>query len=288
MTLNKFVFTVVGSAAMAATAFGGTASSGKYVQPQVAPAEEDLGLTLGVGYDTHYFFRGLNLAEDWVSTSVDWTLPLTKGLRLDLGANYGTSAGDSAKLGKYDAGDLSNLVGFDVGNISYDRLQLDANLVATLGPVEVGVGYRWYHNLGDLARAMEDGNEVGVNVATKLGPINLGVAAYRDFSTDGWYFEAAVNTEIKLCERVSLVPGANVGYADHYSYQFSALGFRPEVDSFTTVTVSLAMPIKLTKRATLTPYVAGNLPLNDLRKYADVIPLQDNQLYGGVNLSVKF
>lgn len=274
MTINKLVFSLVGCAALTASAFAGTAPSGKSAKgviPQVAAPEEDLGLTLAVGYDSHYFFRGLNLAEDWISTSLDWTLPLTKDLRLDTGANFGTSAGDTARIGK--------LV---LDGASYERLELNANLVATLGPVELGVGYRWYHHMGDLGNVMEDGNEVGVNLATKLGPINFGVGAYRDFSIDGWYFEAAVNTEIKISDRVSLVPGVNIGYADQYSYHFKVLGFRPKTDSWTNVGVSLALPIKLTKRATLTPYIAGNFPLNDVKD------IEDNQVYGGVSLSVKF
>ena len=279
MTINKLVFSLVGSAALATSAFAGTAPSGKCakcVAPEVAPADDDLGLTLAVGYDSHYFFRGLDLAEDWVSTSLEWTLPLTKELRLDSGASFGTSAGDTARIGKYV---------FD--GASYQRLELNANLVYNLGPAEIGVGYRWYHNLGNLANLMEDGHEVGVNAATKLGPLNFGVGAYHDFASDGWYFEAAVNSEIKLCDRVSLVPGANIGYADHYNYQFNVLGARPRADSFTNVGVSLALPIKLTKRATLTPYIAGNFPLNDLHNYAGV-KIDDSQVYGGVNLAVKF
>ncbi|MDB6120624.1 MAG: hypothetical protein JWO08_4405 [Verrucomicrobiaceae bacterium] len=274
MTINKLVFSLVGIAALAASAFAGTAPSGKgakNVAPEIAPVEQDLGLTLAVGYDTHYFFRGLNLAEDWVSTSLDWTLPLTQNLRLDTGAAFGTTAGDSSKFGD-----------FELNDVSFQRLELSAQLVATLGPVEIGAGYRWYNNMGDLGDIMEDGHEVGVNLATKLGPLNFGVGAYHDFSIDGWYFEAAVNSEIKLCDRVSLVPGANIGYADQYSYHFNVFGAKPQVDSFTAVTVSLALPIKLSKHATLTPYIAGNLPLNDLKD------VDDNQLYGGVKLAVKF
>lgn len=273
MTKNTLVFSLVGSAALAASAFAGTTTdkSAKTVAPQVAPAEEDLGLTLGVGYDTHYIFRGLTLAEDWVTTSLDWTLPLAKDLRLDTGATFGTSAGDSARIG-----DLT----FD--SVSYQRLELNANLVATLGSVEIGAGYRWYHHMGDLSNIMEDGHEVGVNVATKLGPINFGAAAYYDFAIEGWYFEGAVNTEIKLCDRVSLVPGASIGYGSDYSYHFNVLGYRPKTGGFTVVDVSLGMPIKLSRRATLTPYIAGNLPLHGLDD------VEDNQLFGGVNLSVKF
>ena len=274
MTINKLVFSLVGSAALAASAFAGTAPSGKCakcVAPQVAAPEEDLGLTLAVGYDSHYLFRGLTLGENWISSSLDWTLPLTKDLRLDTGASFGTTAGDNARIGKTS-----------FNGASYDRLELNANLVATVGQFELGAGYRWYHHMGNLGNIMTDGNEVGVNLATKLGPLNFGLGAYHDFTANGWYFEAAVNSEIKLCDRVSLVPGANIGYANHYSYNFEVAGVTPHFRSWTNVGVSLALPIKLTKHATLTPYVAGNFPLNDVKD------IEDNQIYGGVSLSVKF
>jgi len=277
MTMNKLVYSLVGSAALAASAFAGTAPSAKSakdVAPQVAAPEEDLGLTLGVAYDTRYYFRGLNMAENWVSTSLDWSLPLTKGLRLDLGANYGSTADDTSRLGTG--------TGSTFDNVSFERLQVSANLVAELGPVEVGAGFRWYDNMGDFRAILDQGEEFGVNVAAKLGPINFGVGAYRDVNINGYYFEAAVNTEIKLCDRVSLVPGANIGYGNHYSYMINVGGIKPEASGFTAVSTSLALPIKLSRRATLTPYVSVNFPLNELSA------VEDNRIFGGVSLAVKF
>ncbi len=179
MTMNKLVYSLVGSAALAASAFAGAPSdkSAKEVAPQVAAPEEDLGLTLGVAYDSRYYFRGLNLANNWVSSSLDWAIPLNKDLRLDIGANYGDAAGDVSRVGT-GAGST-----FD--HTSFERLQLNANLVATLGPVEVGAGFRWYDNMGDLKKILDNGEEVGVNVASKLGPVNVGVGVYRDFAKDG-------------------------------------------------------------------------------------------------------
>jgi len=276
MTMNKLVYSLVGSAALAASAFGGTAPSGKEIAPQVAAPEEDLGLTLGVAWDSRYYFRGLDLADNWVSTSLDWTVPLTQGLRLDLGANYGVAAGDVSRLGTGD--------GSTFHDTSFQRLQLDANLVATVGPVDVGVGFRWYDNMGDLKALLDNGEELGLNVATKLGPVNVGVGVYRDFanSGQGWYYEAAVNTEIKICDRVSLVPGATIGFASHYNYQLDVFGFKPQSNTWTDVNFSLAMPIKLTKRATLSPYVAYNVPMSALKS------VEKDRFFGGVSLAVKF
>lgn len=266
MTLNKLAFSLVGSLALATVGFAGTApaSGKKCTSCTPAPAaESDLGFTLGVGYDTKLIFRGLDVADNWVHTSLDWNLPLTNKISLEAGAIYGVSADDS-------------FLGVD--GLSYQRLELNAGLNFNLGPVDLGVGYRWYNHQGDGDILLEDGHEVGTTLSAKAGPLNIGLGAYYDFAIDGWYFEFGVNSEIKLSDRISLVPGANIGYGVDYTYHIEGAA---GIDGFSHVGLSLALPIKLTKSATLTPYIAGNLPIDELDGL-------DNQLFGGVSLSVKF
>jgi hypothetical protein len=265
MTLNKLAFSLVGSLALATVGFAGTAPSGKKCTTCTpAPAaESDLGFTLSAGYDSKYIFRGLDLGDNWVTTSLDWSLPLTSALRLETGASYGVSADDS-------------FLGVD--GLSYQRLELNAGLVFDLGPVDLGVGYRWYNHQGDGDILLEDGHEVGLTLAAKAGPLNIGVGGYYDFAIDGWFFELGVNSEIKLTDRISLVPGASIGYGVDYNYHVEGAS---GIDGFSHVGLSLALPIKLTKSATLTPYIAGNLPIDELDGL-------DNQLFGGASISVKF
>jgi len=267
MTLNKLAFSLVGSLALATAGIAGTApaaSGKKCTTCTPAPAaENDLGFTLSAGYDTKFIFRGLDLADNWVSTSLDWNLPLTSNLSLVTGASYGVS-GDDSFLG--------------VDGLSYQRLELNGGLAIDLGAVDLGVGYRWYNHQGDADVLLEDGHEVGLTLAAKAGPLNIGLGSYYDFAIDGWFFELGVNSEIKLTERISLVPGANIGYGVDYTYHIEGAA---GIDGFSHVGLSLALPIKLTKSATLTPYIAGNLPIDELDGL-------DNQLLGGVSLSVKF
>ena len=265
MTLNKLAFSLVGSLALATVGFAGTAPSGKKCTTCTPPpaAENDLGFTLIAGYDTKYIFRGLDLADNWITTSLDWTLPLTSTVRLDSGASYGVSADDS-------------FLGVD--GASYQRLELNTGIVADLGGAELGLGYRWYNHQGDGDLVLEDGHEVGLTLASKAGPLNVGVGAYYDFAIEGWFFELGVNSEIKINDTISLVPGANLGYGSSYNYHLEGAD---GIDGFSHVGLSLALPIKLTKTATLTPYIAGNLPIDELDGL-------DNQLFGGVSLSVKF
>jgi hypothetical protein len=272
MTLNKLAFSLVGSLALASTGFAGTAPSGKACTACTAPApaESDLGFSLGVGYDSKYIFRGLDLADNWVSANLAYSLPLTSTVKLNLDANYGTSADD---------GFANGIAGGSTG-LSYQRLELGAGLSADLGGVELGVGYRWYHHMGDGNIVLDDSNEVGVTLATKVGPINLGIAANYDFDGQGWYFEAGANTEFKLCDKVSLVPGVSIGYASSYTYQIVG---KPSIDGFTAVNLSLALPIKLTKHATLTPFIAYNISIDALHDAGG-----DDQFHGGASINVKF
>jgi hypothetical protein len=280
MTLNKLAFSFLGTLALASTGFAGTAPSAKAPAP-VAPApEQDLGFTLGLGYDSSLIFRGFNLADNWVTGSLDYTHAITNAVRFEAGAIYGSSAGDS-----FGESLIDDTLGFDVEGLSYERLELNAGFVAELGGgLELGAGYRWYHHMGEADSLLEDGHEVGVSLAAKAGPVNLGVAAYYDFAVEGWYFEAGINSEIKLTDRISLVPGATIGYGLDYTWHLDdAVVGDVNSDGFTAVGLSLALPIKLTKSATLTPYVAANLPVDLL----DDVGL-DNEVIGGARITVKF
>lgn len=267
MTLNKLMFSTVGALVLAIPAFAGVSAPAKNPKnPGIAPApEEDLGFTLSVGYDTSYVFRGAEVGSNYISTALSLDVPLVDKVKASFDASFGTLAGDDDNL---------------IGGQSYDRLELGAGLAYEAGAAEIGLGYRWYHHMADLSNILDDGHEVGLTVSTSVGPVNLGLGGYYDFGIDGWYFEAAVNTEIKVCEGFSIVPGANIGYAVDYSWHVKNFSS----DSFTHVGISVAFPIKLTHRATLTPYVAANFPLEAF----DGTVVDDNIIYGGVSLSVKF
>lgn len=234
-----------------------TASSGKNAGP-VAPKDESLGATLAVGYESEYYFNGRGIAKDLVFTSLDWSTPLTDMFSVNLGAWYGHGDGD------------------------FSNLNLSAGVSANLGPVTVGVRYRWIDIIsppdetpGDILQ--HSANEIGLTLDSKIGPVNLNVAGYYDTQTDGFYFEAGANGSIKITDWLSLVPGVAVGLNSHYY----------EIDGFSHVRVSLAAPITLTKWATLTPFIAGNLTLDKL-KHLEPDEVYGSTVYGGVTLSVRF
>lgn len=257
ITTMKSLLTPVLGLALASSAFAGTSYSSKNAAPVApAPAAEDtLGFTLTAGYDTHYIYRGVEVAENLVSVALNGSIALTEQASLDLGAWAATSADDSFR-----------------GNQSYQQLDLYAALMFDLNAFKVGVKYQHYFFEGD-ASDISGIDEIGVVASTNLGFADLNGGAYYDEAADGFYFELGLSKSIALTDRVSLVPGALVSYAhDYYG-----------IDGFNHVKVGVALPIKLTNNATLTPYVAANLPIDALDDAG-----ADDQVYGGVSLSVSF
>ena len=256
MKLNSLILPFL-SVALVAPAFAG--SPGKAPCPVQPAPESPLGFTATVGYDTDYVFRGVEFAKNLVSAQIDGNIALNKDLTFNLGAWYGASADDKA-------------AGF-AGAGSYGELDLYAALLAKLGPVTAGVKYTWYNYLGHAGNFVEDVNEVGITLATSAAGLDFTAGAYYDFTAEGFYFEVGASKTIAVTSRISITPGVIVSYANDYY----------GVSGFNHVKPYLAVPIKLTSTATLTPYIAGNLPIDALHDLGE-----GSRVYGGVSLSVSF
>lgn len=241
------------SAALAASAFAGSPGKAPAV---VQPAEESpLGITATLGYDTNYVYRGVNFAENLVSGALDGNFAINDTLSINAGAWYGSSVDDSFVLGG-----------------SYEELDLYAALMAKLGAATVGLKYQHYFYFGD-SDVLEDIDELGLLLSAAVGPVDVIAGAYYDFTAEGFYFETGVSHTFAVTDRISLVPAALVSYGEDYY----------GVSGFNHVKLSLSAPIKLTKTATLTPYIAGNLPIDSLDNLGE-----EDRVYGGVSLSVSF
>lgn len=250
----------LGMSLVAASAFAGSPGKAPAVVQPVVAEEQPLGFTLSAGYDTHYIFRGVLFAENLVSTAIDGTIPLTDILSLNVGGWFATSADDSGRFG--DGG-------------SYHELDLYGALLVDLGPVTVGAKYTHYFFDGQSTDngAVNDVNEYGLIATSTIGPIDVIAGAYYDDEADGFYFETGISHTFVVTDRISIVPAGLISYGDDYY----------GVNGFNHVKVGVSVPIKLTKTATLTPYIAGNIPIDSLESNGE-----DDQLYGGVSLSVSF
>ena len=226
----------------------------------VAPAPESpLGVTVTVGYDSDYVFRGLETTKNLISGSIDYTLPINDVFSVDLNSWYGASAGDQTVAW--------------AGGGSYEELRLSGSLLAKLGPITAGVKYTRFDYLGQASHFVKDVNEVGIILGTSLAGFDLGFYGGYDDAASGYYFEYTVSRKIQINNWLSLVPGVLISHGSHYY----------DVDGGNNVLLDLSAPIKLTKTATLSPYIAGNLPIDSLKSTGE-----RNRVFGGVRLSVTF
>lgn len=268
-------------------AVAGTSAPSKGVVP-TAPEEDGalfdtVGASLSVGYDTRYYQRGLYRADNTLNVGLGLDIPLTEQLSLGLGAKYINSL-QNRQIGG--------------GSLDFSELDLSAGLSYDTGAAVIGLIYNHYEYMdgfigGDVAGLGDFGinaaNEVGLTVATTLGPVNLNAGYFYDFTIGGSYAQVGLDMPIEITPWLSLVPAVQVGYGFDY-YTLPAVGGR--TSGLTHVVPSLSAPIKLTKSATLTPYIAYNISLDSRHNAAGGAGInanaQDNEIFGGVRLSVSF
>lgn len=249
MTKTTFA-ALVGSLAMAGSSLAGTAAPGKNVVPPMPAAEELLGFTLSAGYDSTYLFHGTNVGEHLIWQKLEYSTALTDTVSLNLGQWYG-------HLFDYE----------------YNELDLFGGLTYNAGPVNLALGFTWYHYFE--GSSLENQYEPSFTISSNGLPVDLYATYFYDFEVDGSYIEAGLSKSIALCSSTSLVASANVGYN---------IGYNTDEDGFNHVGVRLGLPIALSKTATLTPYVAGNFALDATEGYF----AEDNTFLGGVSIAVKF
>lgn len=224
------------------------------VPPALPPAEPESAFSaeVSLGYDTFYIFRGEELYEQVLWSQVAIDISLTENLSLNLTPWYLSGIDDD-----------------------YTELDLLASLTYDAGFAEFTGGYAGYlYPRGSSGgnEGIDDEHEASLAVSKMLGVFELGVLAAYNFDREGTYFEAKAGASFELCKCAALEPSVAVGYSSNYY----------EEDGFTHVLLSLAMPVKLTETATLTPYIAGNLPLEVLDAE------QDAEVFGGVAFAVSF
>jgi hypothetical protein len=270
-------------------AFAGTsAPSGKTTPPVIEEGGalfDTLGATLEVGYDSRYYFRGLWFADNTTWAGLSLSVPLTEKLALGFATLY-TSTVDTPTNVNQGVGPRG------AGDFDYSELDLSTSLTYDAGFAKLGLVYTYYEFFdsfsGSTAGAPNAGgelnvhgaHEVGATIATSVGPVNLYGGFYYDLTIGAAYAEVGADAPIAINSWLSLVPAVKMGYG--FTNYYTVLG--SQQSGLTHVIPSLSAPIKLTKSATLTPYVAYNISL-DTRHANNT---QDSEFFGGVKLGVSF
>lgn len=294
MKLNSMTSVITKSALVLAAcaslnAIAGTAPSGKAPVPPVqenGALFDSIGATLEVGYDSRYYFRGLWFADNTVWSGLSISVPLTEQLSLGFGALYTGTQGTQLNTPLGAAG---------TSDFQYRELDLSTSLTYDAGFAKFGLVYTHYeffdgfsgtsfgaaNSTGELN--VNGADEVGLTVALPIGPLNFYAGGFYDFRIGGTYLEAGLDFPIEVTSWLSIVPAVKAGYGFDY---YNGVGVFPGAhqDGFTHLGASISTPIKLTKIATLTPYVAWNIS----GRTRSQLNATNNEVYAGVKLGVTF
>jgi len=261
-------------------ALAAVASLNAFAGPKPAPAACaacDSSLfsgSLSTDYSGAFIFRGLDLGNNVLSTNLNVAVPLGDGFSVSLGTSV--ARGLSANY---------NRNGIDRGNFNWNTYSIGLNYEA--GAVKLGLVYNQYDNSNTLAEYMDapgrgfSFNEIGLTAAVSAGPIDFGAAVYRDLKIDAWYSQVSVGTSVEVTSSIKVVPSVVAGYG--FSNYYNTASSNPSDDGLTHVAANLAVPIQVTKNATLTPYASWNVT-GDQR--AD--NQYNSQIFGGLKFSVGF
>ena len=219
---------------------------------------------VSVGYETDYFFRGVQFSEDNPWASVNLNFPLFNDVSLDLGAWYLNGVTPAP----FDELDVYGFVNFPLS-------------LPIIGDLAASVGGTWFY-FPETAGG-NDTAEVSANVAKDLtlpllGDISHHVFAAHDFEAEGFYFQTGLDKVVPLSNCLDLELGGGVSYTDDY---FGSDGWN---HAFATAGVAWHW----TEAATLRAYVGGNFVLDGLEPI--VLPGGQNQedVHGGASLSISF
>jgi len=244
---------------VAANGWAGTAATAEApASPPVTAAEEPTGLFGGIGleasmgWDSHYMFRGEPLQENVLWTQLSYDIGITEALSLNVTPWF-----------------LQDV------DTDYNEFDVTSALTYSLDPWEFSLGYAGYYyprkSLGGN-EGIGDEQEMAASVSRSFGDLTATLTGAYSFTRDGFYYELALEYEIGVTEKLTLTPGLVFGWDTDY--------YDPGTD-VNHLALGLTATYQVAPWCALNPYIAGNLPSGHL-------DWADNDLYGGISLSVSF
>lgn len=282
--MTKSLFAIaLGSFGLAASSIAGTAPASTVS----TPAESALpGITgsIAAGYDSEYYFRGLWFSSNNVWGAVNLSVPVAEKLTFGFGALY-TNGLDTSVAGN---------------DIDYSELDIIGSLNYDAGWARIGLVYTNYfffdtfsgevngatNGFGtDSDSTITGASDIGLTFAVPVGDATIYLAGYYDLRIDATYFELGADYTFKICDALSIIPSAQLGYAGNEYYTYRNL--TGENNGFTHVRVAVSAPYKIMDCLVLTPYVAVNYSLS-AREEINEISVAENDFYAGLALTYSF
>jgi hypothetical protein len=283
--MTKSLFSVaMGSFVLANSSFAGTTTS-EAAPVASAPSASGITGSAAAGYDSEYYFRGLWFSSNNAWGSVNLAVPVADKLTLGLGALYTYGLDTTVSPGN--------------GELDYSELDLIGSLTYDAGWGKVGfvvTNYTFFDtfsgetNLGsnsglDGDSGITEATDIGLTFAVPFGDMNLYAAGYYDLRIDAAYFELGADYTYKVCDQLSIVPAAQIGYTPNNYYTYPRT--TGEDSGFTHLRLAISTPYKFTDALTFTPYAAYNVSLS-ARKEINRSEVNKDDFYAGAALSYSF
>jgi hypothetical protein len=260
-----------------------------FARPSVAAEVDNVTGEAAASFLTAYIWRGQELTR--YSAVIQPSLTANyKGFSINLWGNLDTKP-YSATDEKYS----SNFTETDV-TLSYSR---------KFGIVQAGVGYIYYSLAAPYAGAADpfDSQELFVTLGldTILSPT---LTVYKEIDHyQQWYALFGVSHTFALHEKTGLKLAATASYlksedaATYPKYDSNSVATLDKFNNFHDATVSVSLPVAVTRSLTITTVITYVFPLSDDAKYEmrgrslkGTIPEDKDYsfLYGGISASFTF
>jgi len=238
-------------------------------------AKAELEGEINVGYTNMYEFRFVDLGQDLISAGADIAYDFGGGWAMSAGAWYGS------------VNDANN-----IRSLSFNELDLYAGISKEFGPVDVEVGYIFYHFLDVPAI---DTQEIYGSVSTEFGGgFGFNMTAFYDIQRwDGLYVNGEFTYSLELSDCCSLDLAAGAAYADGAGLQVSRsglLGPNPgsTADGFQGWYASASLPWTATDHLTVTPFIKYTNADNNLSTNLTDNTTGQDYFIAGCSLAVSF
>ena len=211
-------------------------------------ASAEVEYEIHTGYTSEYLFRGTDLGNDLVEAGVDMSTEVN-GIGISAGAWFGS---------------------FESFGDDFTELDVYGEVSKDFGFATFAVGYiKYINDSGDFF--VDDAQEVYFSLAQTYFGVDFALAYYWDIETDNnGYSELSASKGFELSPCLTLNTELTLGYLW-------------EESDFAHLTGKVSLDWAFTETATLSPFVAASLELED-----DYNTGGDDEFVAGSMLSVSF
>lgn len=236
----------------------------------------DISGEISAGFDSRYFYRGLWFGDETTWTNIEFSKELASNLTGSVNLFYTDVMDDTLS---YSEGNLGAALSYDAG----------------FGTFDFGfVHFRFYDGFAGTPRGgarstgiagNDEANEFNFTYSQDLlWGFSGHIMVARDLTIDGTYGEFGIAKSWELSPNVGLDFSAAAGYSFDEYYTFAG----DSGEGWTHTVISLALPIKLTDTATLTPHVTANISHESRDTTNTGAGRGDTEVFYGASMSVSF